>query len=74
MIDLIHTYWLYFLVGQYPNGPLGGLALTVLLAALALVLALPIGPAAGPRAREPVPRDPLAGDRARLRACAASRC
>ena len=43
MIDLIQTYWLYFLVGQYPNGPLGGLALTVVLAALALVLALPLG-------------------------------
>ena len=43
MIDLIQTYWLYFLVGQYPNGPLGGLALTVSLAALGLILALPIG-------------------------------
>ncbi len=47
MIDLIQTYWIYFLVGQYPNGPLGGLALTVLLAALALVLALPVGIALG---------------------------
>ena len=43
MIEIVQTYWLYFLVGQYPNGPLGGLALTVLLAALALVLALPLG-------------------------------
>jgi polar amino acid transport system permease protein len=43
MLELIDTYWLYFLVGQYPNGPLGGLALTVLLASLALVLALPLG-------------------------------
>lgn len=43
MIEIIHTYWLYFLVGQYPGGPLGGLALTVLLAALALLLALPLG-------------------------------
>lgn len=43
MIEIIQTYWLYFLVGQYPNGPLGGLALTVLLASLALVLALPLG-------------------------------
>ena len=43
MIELIQTYWVYFLVGQYPNGPLGGLALTVLLAALALVLAMPLG-------------------------------
>ena len=43
MIELVQTYWLYVLVGQYPNGPLGGLALTMLLAALALVLALPLG-------------------------------
>jgi polar amino acid transport system permease protein len=43
MIELIQTYWLYFLLGQYPKGPLGGLALTVLLAALALGLALPLG-------------------------------
>lgn len=43
MIDLIDTYWLYFLVGQYPDGPLGGLALTVLLGFTALVLALPLG-------------------------------
>jgi len=43
MIEIIQTYWVYFLVGQYPNGPLGGLALTVLLAALALLLALPLG-------------------------------
>ena len=43
MIDLIQTYWLYFLVGQYPAGPLGGLALTFLLAALALLLAIPVG-------------------------------
>jgi polar amino acid transport system permease protein len=47
MLDLIQTYWLYFLVGQYPGGPLGGLALTVLLAALALALALPVGLALG---------------------------
>jgi len=43
MLELIDTYWLYFLIGQYPHGPLGGLVLTVLLAALALVLAMPLG-------------------------------
>ncbi|MFZ3141214.1 amino acid ABC transporter permease [Polaromonas sp.] len=43
MLELIDTYWLYFLVGQYPKGPLGGLALTLMLAALGLVLALPLG-------------------------------
>lgn len=34
MLELIHDYWLYFLVGRYPEGPLGGLA---------LVLSLPLG-------------------------------
>ncbi|MEG2902668.1 MAG: amino acid ABC transporter permease, partial [Massilia sp.] len=34
MLELIQTYWLYFLVGQYPNGPLGGLVLTLILAAM----------------------------------------
>ena len=43
MLELLDTYWLYFLIGQYPNGPLGGLALTLLLASLGLLLGLPIG-------------------------------
>ena len=43
MIQLIHDYWLYFLIGQYPDGPLGGLALTLLLGVAALGLALPLG-------------------------------
>jgi polar amino acid transport system permease protein len=43
MLDVLQNYGLYFLIGQYPNGPLGGLALTVLLAASGLVLALPVG-------------------------------
>jgi len=43
MIELVSNYWVYFLIGQYPNGPLGGLALTVLLGTSALLLALPLG-------------------------------
>jgi len=43
MLDVIQTFGVYFLVGQYPNGPLGGLALTLLLASAGLVLALPVG-------------------------------
>jgi polar amino acid transport system permease protein len=43
MKELIERYWVYFLVGQYPHGPLGGLALTLLLAASGLLLALPLG-------------------------------
>jgi polar amino acid transport system permease protein len=47
MIDLIQNYWLYFLIGQFPAGPLGGLTLTVLLGIAALLLALPVGIALG---------------------------
>ena len=43
MLELIQQYWLYFLIGQYPNGPLGGLALTLILAAMGLLLSLPLG-------------------------------
>ena len=43
MIELVETYWLYFLVGQYPAGPLGGLALTLILAAAGLIFSLPLG-------------------------------
>jgi polar amino acid transport system permease protein len=55
MIELVETYWLYFLVGQYPQGPLGGLVLTVLLASLALVLALPLGVLLGLARVSPLP-------------------
>ena len=40
MLELIDEYWLYFLVGQYPNGPLGGLALTLVLAVMGITGAL----------------------------------
>ena len=43
MLELIQEYWLYFLVGRYPSGPLGGLALTLILATLGLLLSLPLG-------------------------------
>jgi polar amino acid transport system permease protein len=42
-LELVDTYWRYFLLGRYPAGPLGGLSLTLLLAALGLLLALPLG-------------------------------
>lgn len=40
---ILGDYGLLLLVGQYPNGPLGGLALTVILAVLGLALAFPLG-------------------------------
>ncbi len=42
IIKIIHDYWLLLLIGQYPNGPLGGLANTLILSALAIALAFPV--------------------------------
>lgn len=41
MLDIIRDNWLLLLIGQYPNGPLGGLVATLLLAVIGLVLAFP---------------------------------
>ena len=30
-LEMVDTYWVFFLIGRYPHGPLGGLALTLLL-------------------------------------------
>jgi polar amino acid transport system permease protein len=40
---MVDKYALYFLLGLYPNGPLGGLALTLVLASAGLLLAMPLG-------------------------------
>lgn len=42
MLDIVREYWLLFLVGNYPNGPLGGLALTLILSVLGICLAFPL--------------------------------
>ena len=41
MIAIVRDYWLLLLIGQYPNGPLGGLANTLILSALSITLAFP---------------------------------
>ena len=41
-IQILHQYGLLLLVGQFPRGPLGGLALTLCLAAMGLVLSFPL--------------------------------
>lgn len=43
MFDILRNNWETFLVGQYPYGPLGGLACTLILAVLGLALAFPGG-------------------------------
>ncbi|KDP83201.1 amino acid ABC transporter permease [Cupriavidus sp. SK-3] len=43
ILFILRDYGTLLLVGQYPNGPLGGLAVTLLLSLLGLTLAFPIG-------------------------------
>ena len=41
MLDILLGSWQLFLVGQYPQGPLGGLAITIILSVLGLVVSFP---------------------------------
>lgn len=41
-IAIIEENWLLLLVGQYPNGPLGGIAATLILSVLGILLAFPL--------------------------------
>ncbi|MDQ8030544.1 MAG: amino acid ABC transporter permease [Bordetella sp.] len=43
MLEILQDNWLLLLIGQYPHGPIGGLAATLGLAAISLALALPCG-------------------------------
>lgn len=43
MLEIVHEYWQIFLMGRYPNGPLGGVALTLIVAALSIVCSIPVG-------------------------------
>lgn len=42
MIAILDQFGLLLLIGQYPNGPLGGLANTLILSALAILFAFPV--------------------------------
>lgn len=41
MLEILQNNWLLFLVGQYPHGPIGGLVMTLFMAALSLTLCFP---------------------------------
>ncbi|MBX3653763.1 MAG: amino acid ABC transporter permease [Ramlibacter sp.] len=43
VFNILRDYGLLLLVGQYPNGPLGGLVITLALSVLGVVLAFPLG-------------------------------
>ena len=42
IVDILRDNWLLLLIGQYPNGPLGGIACTLILSVLGIVLAFPV--------------------------------
>lgn len=42
MLEILHEYGLMFLVGSWPNGPVGGFAATLVLAALGMAGAFPL--------------------------------
>ncbi|RZJ58230.1 MAG: amino acid ABC transporter permease [Acidovorax sp.] len=54
MIDILRDYGLILLIGQYPQGPLGGLAMTLILAALALVISFPLAVLVGVARTSPI--------------------
>jgi polar amino acid transport system permease protein len=43
ILNILRDNWTLLLIGQYPTGPLGGLAITLLLSILGLTLAFPLG-------------------------------
>ena len=47
IIDILRDYGVQLLIGPYPNGPLGGLVLTLLMAVAGLVCAFPLAVAIG---------------------------
>src|SRR5690349_8154348 len=42
IVTILRDNWLLLLVGQYPNGPLGGFAATLILSVLSIALAFPV--------------------------------
>ncbi len=54
MLDILHNYGLVLLIGQYPEGPLGGLAMTLIPASLALVISFPLAVLVGIARTSPV--------------------
>lgn len=42
IFNILRDYGLILLIGQYPSGPLGGLAITIILSVLGLALAFPL--------------------------------
>ena len=65
-IEILRDNWLLLLIGQYPNGPLGGIAATLILSVLGIVAGVSAERAAGAGALSPWRAAALAGDGAGL--------
>ena len=66
IVAIIRDNWLLLLIGQYPNGPLGGFAATLILSVLSIALAFPVSVLLALARLVEVAAAVLAGDRARL--------
>ncbi|WP_413733706.1 amino acid ABC transporter permease [Sodalis sp. RH21] len=55
IFTIVHDNGMLFLMGQYPNGALGGLLCTLLISCLAVLLALPLGVLLGLARLSPFP-------------------
>lgn len=42
VVEIVRDNWLLLLIGQYPHGPLGGIAATLILSVLGILLAFPL--------------------------------
>ena len=49
VFTILQDHGMLFLMGQYPNGPLGGVLCTLLISLLAVVLSFPLGVLVGRR-------------------------
>lgn len=54
ILDILRTYGVQILIGTFPNGPLGGLALTLLLAITGLICAFPLAVVMGIARTSPI--------------------
>ena len=71
---ILRDNWLLLLIGQYPNGPLGGIACTLILSVLGIVLAFPLSVLLALARLSPWRAAALAGPRRWSTWCAACRC
>ncbi len=74
IFEILRDNWLLLLVGQYPNGPLGGIVATLILSVLGIVLAFPLSVLLALARLSPWTPAALCPPRCWSTSCAACRC